>query len=165
MLLLLSFDKVGATFNILSMLSVAIRKTFSEHSFYLFSFFRFWCVTIENLYVATAMHAARIKSNEMEYGSGEPGSFTEGHIHSSIIHTDTWNQGQTYPKLWKSSAMITVWLAIIRLLIILLMMALSWSWSWFTVIIYHSRFHCFIQMLMDVVRNISTEKKFKPTFN
>lgn len=53
-------------------------------------------------------------------------------------------QGHTHPKLWKSSWLVIIWLAIIRLVVTTthirwLMMGLSWS---FTVIIYHSRFHC-----------------------
>lgn len=114
------------------------------------------CVCIRHI----CSNVYRIKWNEIEFGSAPSSrrdrmSLTEANecvMHAAntntLTHTSTrictQHQGQTYPsELWKSSTLVIIWLAIIRLLATLLVMALGWS---FTAIIYHSRFHCFIQI-------------------
>lgn len=64
----------------------------------------------------------------------------QGHNHTHT-HIYIYNVS-TYPKLWKSSRMVIGCLTIIVHILLLVMLRLM---GIFTGIIYHSRFHCFIQ--------------------
>lgn len=74
---------------------------------------------------------------------------TKIHLMHKVTITNTQNSSHiTYPKLWKSSRMVIMWLTIVRLIVVhtvwLIVLGLM---RIFTGIIYHSRFHCFIQNL------------------